>query len=144
MRAIIVWYDKADRLVRDAGAIQKDIASRILACPTLEAQMNFVAKSVAPVIAARYKSKVVRTRTGGVSFAKSDGERDSTALSALRYWCARTTLFAPSGSAAKKKKKGASRHKTEKEIMGHRDFVLRAFKLLSVADRKWVVKQVGL
>lgn len=141
MKALIVWYDKADRLVKEAGAIQKDIASRILACPTLETQMEFVATSVAPAIAKRYKSKVVRTRTGGVSFNKADGTRDSTALSALRYWCARTTLFAPSGSAARKDK---PRFKTDDKTVWQRDFVLKAFKLLSVADRKWVIKHAGI
>lgn len=140
MKAIIVWYDKADRLVKDAGAIQKDIASRILACATLEAQMDFVASKVAPAIAKRYKAKVVRTRTGGVSFDKSNGERDSTALSALRYWCARTTLFAPSGSAAKK-----PRLKTEKPShIAQREHALKAFKLLSVADRKWFLSQIAV
>jgi hypothetical protein len=141
MKAIITWYNKADQLVQEAGAIQKDIAAQILSLPTREAQMDFVASKVAPAVATKYKAKVVRTKTGGVSFNKADGERDSTALSALRYWCARTTLFAPSGSAAKK---GQVRHKTEKEIMGSRDFVLKAFKLLSVADRKWIIKQVGI
>jgi hypothetical protein len=139
MQTIITWYNKADQLVKDAGAIQADIAERILALPTREAQMDFVASKVAPAIATRYKAKVVRTKTGGVSFNKRDGSRDSTALSALRYWCARTTLFAPSGSAAKKDK---PRFKTEKQIMTQRDFVLKAFKLLSAADRKWVIANV--
>ena len=39
--------------------------------------------------------------------------------------------------------RGGVRHKTEKEIMGQRDFVLKAFKLLSVTDRKWVLAQVA-
>ncbi len=141
MKAIITWYDKANALVKEAGAIQKDIATQILSLPTHEAQMDFVASKVAPAVATRYKAKVVRTKTGGVSFNKADGTRDSTALSALRYWCARTTLFAPSGSAAKK---GQVRHKSEKELMSQRDFVLKAFKLLSVADRKWIIKQAGV
>lgn len=140
MKAIITWYDRADRLVKDAGEIQKDIATRILALPTREAQMDFVASKVAPAIAARpqYKAKVVRTKTGGVSFNKSDGTRDSTALSALRYWCARTTLFAPSGSAAK------SRNKTEKPPINKRVFLLNALKLLSAADRKWIINQLDV
>jgi len=137
MKAIITWYDRADRLVKDAGEIQKDIATRILACATHEAQMNFVANKVAPAIAQRYNAEVVRTKTGGVSFNKSDGTRDSTALSALRYWCARTTLFAPSGSAAK-------RNKTEKPSVNKRVFLLNALKLLSVADRKWIINQLDV
>lgn len=137
MKAIITWYDRADRLVKDAGEIQKDIATRILACATHEAQMNFVANKVAPAIAQRYNAEVVRTKTGGVSFNKSDGTRDSTALSALRYWCARTTLFAPSGSAAK-------RNKTEKPSINKRVFLLNALKLLSVADRKWIINQLDV
>lgn len=138
MKAIITWYDRADRLVKDAGEIQKDIATRILACATHEAQMNFVANKVAPAIASRYEAEVVRTKTGGVSFNKSDGTRDSTALSALRYWCARTTLFAPSGSAAK------SRNKTEKPPINKRVFLLNALKLLSAADRKWIINQLDV
>lgn len=137
MKAIITWYDRADRLVKDAGEIQKDIATRILACATHEAQMNFVANKVAPAIAQRYNAEVVRTKTGGVSFNKADGTRDSTALSALRYWCARTTLFAPSGSAAK-------RNKTEKPSVNKRVFLLNALKLLSVADRKWIINQLDV
>ena len=139
MKAIITWYDKADRLVEEAGAIQQDIAARILALPTREAQMDFVASKVAPAIAARpqYKAKVVRTKTGGVSFNKPDGTRHSTALSALRYWCARTTLFAPSGSAAK-------RNKTEKPTINKRVFLLNALKLLSASDRKWIINQLDV
>ena len=138
MKAIITWYDKADRLVKDAGEIQKDIATRILACSTRDAQMDFVANKVAPAIAQRYDAEVVRTKTGGVSFNKSDGTRDSTALSALRYWCARTTLFAPSGSAAK------SRNKTEKPTINKRVFLLNALKLLSASDRKWIINQLDV
>lgn len=138
MKAIITWYDRADRLVKDAGEIQKDIATRILACSTRDAQMDFVANKVAPAIASRYEAEVVRTKTGGVSFNKSDGTRDSTALSALRYWCARTTLFAPSGSAAK------SRNKTEKPPINKRVFLLNALKLLSAADRKWIINQLDV
>ena len=131
MKAIITWYDKADRLVQEAGAIQQDIASRILACNTLEAQMDFVASKVAPAVAKRYGAEVVRTRTGGVSFNKADGTRNSTALSALRYWCARTTLFAPSGSAAKK---------TTRNKMSAVDRMLQAFEKLSLKDQRAFIK----
>ena len=131
MKAIITWYDKADRLVKDAGDIQADIASRILACNSWEAQMDFVAGKVAPAIAQRYKAEVVRTKTGGVSFNKSDGTRDSTALSALRYWCARTTLFAPSGSAAKKQ----TRNK-----LSAVDQLLASFEKLSLKEQREFIK----
>ena len=127
MKAIITWYNKADIIVKEAGAIQKDIAERVLALPTWEAQMDFVAEKVAPAVAQRYKAEVVRTRTGGVSFNKSDGSRDSTALSALRYWCAGTTLFAPSGSAAKKSKQ------TKQDPVAK---LLSAFEKLSKAEQK--------
>ena len=133
MKAIITWYDKADRLVQEAGAIQQDIAARILALPTWEAQMDFVASKVAPAIAARpqYKAEVVRTKTGGVSFNKADGTRHSTALSALRYWCARTTLFAPSGSAAKK---------TTRNKLSAVDRMLQAFEKMSLKDQRAFIK----
>ena len=136
MKSIITWYDKADRLVEEAGEIQQDIAARILALPTREAQMDFVASKVAPAIAARpqYKAKVVRTKTGGVSFNKSDGTRHSTALSALRYWCARTTLFAPSGSAAKK---GNTRNK-----MSAVDRLLASFEKLSLKEQREFIKSL--
>ena len=134
MKSIITWYDKADRLVQEAGAIQQDIASRILACNTLEAQMDFVASKVAPAVAKRYGAEVVRTRTGGVSFNKADGTRDSTALSALRYWCARTTLFAPSGSAAKK---GNTRNK-----MSAVDRLLASFEKLSLKEQREFIKSL--
>ena len=134
MKSIITWYDKADRLVQEAGAIQQDIASRILACNTLEAQMDFVASKVAPAVARRYNAEVVRTRTGGVSFNKADGTRDSTALSALRYWCARTTLFAPSGSAAKK---GNTRNK-----MSAVDRLLASFEKLSLKEQREFIKSL--
>jgi hypothetical protein len=141
MKAIITWYDKADRLVKDANDIKKDIASQILSMPTREAQMDFVASRVAPAVATRYKAEVVRTKSGGVSFNKRDGSRDSTALSALRYWCSGTTLFAPSGSAAKNN----VRHKSEKDsATRQREFVLKAFNLLSATDRNWVIKHAGI
>jgi hypothetical protein len=133
MKAIITWYDKANALVKEAGAIQKDIASQILSLPTHEAQMDFVASKVAPAVATKYKAKVVRTKTGGVSFNKSDGTRDSTALSALRYWCARTTLFAPSGSAAKK----ATRNK-----LSAVDRLLASFEKLSLREQREFVKSL--
>jgi hypothetical protein len=43
-----------------------------------------------------------------------------------------------------KDKRGGVRNKTEKQITTQRDFVLKAFKLLSASDRKWVIKQAGL
>ena len=133
MKAIITWYDKANALVKEAGAIQKDIATQILSLPTHEAQMDFVANKVAPAVATKYKAKVVRTKTGGVSFNKSDGTRDSTALSALRYWCAGTTLFAPSGSAAKK----ATRNK-----LSAVDRLLASFEKLSLREQREFVKSL--
>jgi len=42
-----------------------------------------------------------------------------------------------------KDNRGGDRNKTE-SVTPHRAFVLKSFKLLSVADRKWVVKQLGL
>lgn len=134
MKAIITWYDKADRLVQEAGEIQKDIAARVLALPTWEAQMDFVASKVAPAIAKHKKAEVVRTKTGGVSFNKADGTRDSTALSALRYWCARTTLFAPSGSAAKK---GKTRNKVSAV-----DRLLASFENLSLKEQREFIKSL--
>jgi len=50
MKAIITWYNKADQLVQEAGAIQKDIAAQILSLPTREAQMDFVASKVARIV----------------------------------------------------------------------------------------------
>ncbi len=41
-------------------------------------------------------------------------------------------------------KRGGARHKTEKQITTQRDFVLKAFMLLSASDRKWILKQAGL
>ena len=41
-------------------------------------------------------------------------------------------------------KRGGTRYKSEKQIMSQRDFVLKAFKLLSASDRKWVIAQAGL
>lgn len=41
-------------------------------------------------------------------------------------------------------KRGGARHKTEKDITTSRDFVLKAFMLLSASDRKWILKQAGL
>ena len=133
MKTIITWYNNADRLVSDAGEIQADIASRILACKTWEAQMDFVASKVATQVAQRYKAEVVRTNTGGVSFNKPDGTRDSTALSALRYWCARTTLFAPSGSAAKKQ----ARNK-----LSAVDQLLASFEKLSLKEQRQFIKSL--
>ena len=134
MKAIITWYDKADRLVQEAGAIQQDITTRVLALPTWDAQMDFVAGKVAPAVALRYNAEVVRTKTGGVSFNKADGTRDSTALSALRYWCAGTTLFAPSGSAAKK---GDTRKK-----MSAVDRLLASFEKLSLKEQREFIKSL--
>lgn len=127
MKAIITWYNKADQLVKDAGAIQADIASRILACKTREAQWQFVVEKVAPAIASRYGCEAVTTRNGTASFNKADGTRDSNALSALRYWCAGTDLMAPSGSANKKSKK------TKADPVAN---LLKAFGKLSKAEQK--------
>jgi len=42
-----------------------------------------------------------------------------------------------------KDNRGGQRFKTEKQIIAQRDFVLKAFKLLSATDRKWVLAQVA-
>jgi hypothetical protein len=134
MKSIITWYNKADQLVKEAGAIQADIATRITALTTWEAQMDFVASKVAPAVAQRTGAVVVRTRTGGVSFDKPDGTRDSTALSALRYWCAGTNLFAPSGSAAKKQQRNKVEQVTPRKTAEVKK-LLAMFNDLSAAER---------
>jgi hypothetical protein len=134
MKSIITWYNKADQLVREAGAIQADIATRIASLTTWEAQMDFVAEKVAPAVAQRTGAIVVRPRTGGVSFDKPDGTRDSTALSALRYWCAGTDLFAPSGSAAKKQQRNKAEQVKPRKTARVSE-LLAAFHDLSAAER---------
>lgn len=55
---------------------------------------------------------------------------------ATRQW---NRAIAPLTGVAKSKR-GGSRFKTEKQLMSQRDFVLKAFSLLSAADRAWVIK----
>lgn len=132
MKTIITWYNRADQLVKDAHEIQADIADRVVAFKTREEQFDFVAEKVAPAVANRYGASVVRTRTGGVSFEKADGSRDSTALSALRYWLAGTDLMAASGSAH-------GRNKSEPKVTPRKTKrvaeLLAAFHDLSAAER---------
>ena len=134
MKIIITWYNRADKLVKDASEIKADIATRIASLTTWEAQMDFVASKVAPAIAKRTGAIVVRTRGGGVSFDKADGTRNQTALSCLRYWCSGTDLFAKVGSDAKKekqfKKEAVAPRKTKRVTQ-----LLVMFNDLSEAER---------
>lgn len=59
--------------------------------------------------------------------------------SATRQW---NRAIAPL-TGITKSKRGGARYKTESEIIKQRDFVLKAFKLLSATDRKWFLQQIN-
>lgn len=106
---------------------------------------EFVGKHIVPTVAKKYGAVAEQTRNGTWTLKRKDGTRHDTAYSFLRSLLATTNLLAGSGDTNKNsKRKNGDRNKTEKQLMTQRDFVLKAFKLLSVADRKWVIKQAGI
>lgn len=119
--------------------VQADILSEVRGMEMREA-WEFVGKHVVPVVARKYGAVARETKSGTWTLDRKDGKRHDTAYSFLRSLLATTNLL----SGAGRTNKSASRHKSEPAITPHRDFVLKSFKLLSVADRKWVIKQLGL
>ena len=114
--------------------VQADILREVRGMDMPEA-WEFVGKHIVPVVAKKYGAVAEQTRNGTWTLKRKDGTRHDTAYSFLRSLLATTNLLAGAGRT----NKGASRNKTEKDLMSHRDFVLKAFKLLSAKDRAWVI-----
>lgn len=136
---VTALIDSGIALTKSLQATQADILACVEGKP-LDAAWAFVGEAVVPPIAKKYGAVARQTKTGTWTLDRKDGTRHDTAYSFLRSLLARTNLLAGSGRTHK----GANRHKSEPAITPHRDFVLKSFKLLSVADRKWVIKQLGL
>ena len=130
------------KLGQQAEQNRKDIRDDLLSFGTLAEQWEFVGTKLMPEMLAipAYKGcKIVKTNRDTYQFVdKKTGERHEGARSFLRDRLSLTTLLAGSGNTSK-----TVRYKSEKEIMGQRDFVLKAMKLLSTADRKWVIAQLA-
>ena len=84
-----------------------------------------------------YKCHAHKTESGAWRFSKDADDTTSANRheAATKQW---NRVIAPLTGQAKSKQGGA-RYKSDKELMSQRDFVLKAFKLLSAADRKWVI-----
>jgi hypothetical protein len=84
-----------------------------------------------------YECHAYQTESGAWRF--SNDAEDTTSANrheaATRQWNRAIVPF----TGQVKSKQGGARYKTEKELMTHRDFVLKAFNLLSAKDRAWVI-----
>jgi hypothetical protein len=138
LRELIVAGKK---LAKQAEQNRKDIRDDVLAIDTLEGQWQFVGTKLMPEMLSIFPTcKIVQTNRGSYQFVdKKTGERHEGARSFLRDRLSLTTLLAGSGNTS-----NTVRYKSEKEIMKQRDFVLKAMKLLSPADRLWVLAQLDI
>jgi hypothetical protein len=116
-----------------SGASMRDAIQSHLVNGKLPA--NVVA-GLAQVHAKYYRAHAEMLETGAYRFFKDESDTTSANRheSATKQW---NRVIAP--FVGSKDKRGGKRYKTEKEIMKQRDFVLKAFKLLSARDRAWVV-----
>jgi hypothetical protein len=128
----------ANALAKDAEQNRIDIREALLSLGTLEAQWEYVGTRLMPVIlkAKAYSTcRIEKTNRGSYQFVdKTTGKRHEGARSFLRDRLSLTTLLA--GSTNKH-----TRFKSEPKLPGtrQREFVLKAFNLLSAADRRWVL-----
>ena len=127
-----------------ATAKLKDVQAEILAAvkgKDMQDAWAFVGTHVVPVVAKKYGAIAEQTRNGTWTLKTAEGKRHDTAYSFLRSLLATTNLLAGAGRTHK----GADRNKTEKPAPhAQRDHALKAMELLSAADRKWVIKQLGI
>lgn len=125
-------------LAVEAEQNRKDIRDAVLSLSTLEAQWEFVGTRLMPVMLkakAYARCTIEKTNRGTYQFIDKDtGKRHEGARSFLRDRLSLTTLLAGSSNKHTRNKK-----ETITPEMRQREFVLKAFKLLSAADRKWVI-----
>lgn len=122
----------------EAEQNRKDIRAAILSLDTLEAQWEYVGTRLMPKILkakAYARCTIDKTNRGTYQFIDKDtGKRHEGARSFLRDRLSLTTLLAGSTNKHTRNKKEPATPE-----MRQREFVLKAFKLLSAADRKWVI-----
>ena len=99
-----------------------------------------VVNELAGVHAAYYKCVAHKTDSGAWRFFIDEDDLTSANRheAATKQW--NRTIVPLTGLT--KSKRGGARYKTEKDITRQRDFVLKAFNLLSVSDRKWVLAHI--
>jgi hypothetical protein len=114
-----------------------DVRKALDACMVRGKLPRHVVNELAGVHSAYYKCHAHLTDSGAWRFF-NDSEDTTSANrheAATKQW---NRAIAPL-TGITKSKRGGARYKTEKDIMSQRDFVLKAFKLLSASDRKWVI-----
>ena len=133
-----------NKLATEAAQNRLDVKHAVLACSTLEEQWEFVGKHLMPIWLKGFPMcKIEQTNRGSYKFVNSKtGELDNNARNFMRDRLSHTTLLAGVGNTHKGKR--PDRNKTEKIAPdAQRKHALAAYKLLSVADRKWFMSQVA-
>jgi hypothetical protein len=133
---------QADGLTKSMLDVRKNIAGAVIGLD-MQAAWDVIERDVLPPIAKKYGAKIERTRTGSCKLVNKDGSRHERAYSFMRTLLSATNLISGAGDT-NKNRKDKPRFKTEKELMTQRDFVLKAFKLLSAKDRAWVIKNASV
>ena len=137
---VTALLNQADGLTASMMQVRANIASRVIGLDMIAA-WDVIAEEVLPPIAKKYGAKIERTRTGSCKLVNKDGSRHERAYSFMRTLLSATNLISGAGDTHKNAK-DKPRFKTEKQLMTQREFVLKAFKLLSAKDRAWVIANV--
>jgi hypothetical protein len=100
-----------------------------------------IVAGLAKVHAQHYGAHFIQQDSGAYRFFHDADDTTSANRheAATKQW---NRTIAPHTGVAKSKK-GGKRFKSEKELMTQREFVLKAFKLLTATDRKWVIDNVA-
>ena len=119
----------------DAGGSMRDAIKTNLVKGFLPAH---IVAGLAQVHAKKHKAHAIALESGAYRFYNdaSDTTSANRHETATKQW---NRVIAPFIKVAVKEKRGGARYKTEKQLMSQRDFVLKAFSLLSAKDRAWVI-----
>lgn len=130
-------YQVYDQYLRIGG----DVAKALKGAMVRGKLPKDVIKKLSVVHAKYYACHAHQTETGAFRFFKSakDLTSENRHEAATKQW---NRAIAPL-TGITKSKRGGARYKTEREIMKQRDFVLRAYNLLTATDRKWFLQQIS-
>ena len=127
-----------DAYLRAGGDVRKALQANLVRGKL----PRHIVEELAGVHAAYYKCHAYCAESGAWRF--SNNAKDTTSAnrheSATKQW--NRTIAPLTGQA--KSKQGGARFKTEKiSATSQREHTLKAYKLLSVADRKWFLAQIA-
>ncbi len=127
--------DGVRRSVPDAVA--NAVANELKKFSTSREKWDFVFEHFAPLLAARYQCEARRTRNHTVTFYSKSGERDDTALTALRVILYKSDLTSAVGAQARAKRGAKPPVK-----ISNLDRAISAYLMLSTTERKLFHKKL--